>query len=98
MYVYGFRDINEKTMYFCFNEMTELTELLETNDIDKLKYELVPLVQTKDYKTINALLRRHPNTCMYNTREINEEILCDYRHCTKQKDALKFDSKPRARV
>lgn len=44
--------------------MTKFTELFTTNDMDKLKCELALLVQTEDYKTINVLLRRNPNTCI----------------------------------
>ena len=36
--------------------MTTLTELFTMNDMDKLKYELARLVESKDYKTVNTLL------------------------------------------
>lgn len=42
------------------------------NDMDKLKYELARLVESTDYKTVNTLFRRNPNTWKFNTREINE--------------------------
>ena len=74
--------------------MTELTELFAMNDMDKLKYELARLVKSKDYKTLNTLLRRNPNTWKFDTRELNEEILCNDRHFTKRKGVLKFETKP----
>ena len=43
--------------------------------MDRLKSELTPMVPTKDYKTINVLLRRNLNTWINETRELNEEIL-----------------------
>ena len=60
--------------------MTALTELFAMNDMNKLKYELARLVESKDYKTVNTLLRRNPNTWKFNTRELNEEIPCEDRH------------------
>ena len=74
--------------------MTELTELFQTTDMDKLKRELARLVESKDYKSINTLLRRNPNTWLFNTRDLNEEIPCDDRHFTKRKGVMKFESKP----
>mgnify|MGYP001129580393 CR=1 FL=1 len=74
--------------------MTELTELFATDDMNKLKQELDRLVRTKDYKTINTLLRRNPNIWALNTRELNEEIPCADRHFTKRKGIMKFESKP----
>ena len=47
--------------------MAASTELFETCDMNKLKHELAHLVKSKDYETINMLLRRNPNT-----RELNE--------------------------
>ncbi|KAK8838231.1 hypothetical protein M9Y10_035651 [Tritrichomonas musculus] len=73
-------------------------ELFATNDMDKLKCELALLVQTENYKTINVLLRRNPNTMMVNTGGINEEIQRDDRSFTKRKGVLKFESEPRPRV
>ena len=35
--------------------MTLLTELFTMNDMNKLKYELVRLIELKDYKTVNTL-------------------------------------------
>lgn len=84
-------------LYFC-KEMTKFTELFATNDMDKLKCELALLVQTENYKTINVLLRRNPNTMMVNTGGINEEIQRDDRSFTKRKGVLKFESEPRPRV
>lgn len=78
--------------------MTELTELFKMDDMDKLKCELALLVQTENYKTINVLLRRNPNTMMVNTGGINEEIQRDDRSFTKRKGVLKFESEPRPRV
>ena len=74
--------------------MTELTELFTMDDMNKLKCELARLVRSKDYKTVNTLLRRNPNTWKFDTRELNEEILCDDRHFTKRKGVLKFETKP----
>ena len=65
--------------------MTTLTELFAMNDMDKLKHELARLIISKDYKTVNTLLRRNPNTSLFNTRELNEEIQCDEKHFTKRK-------------
>lgn len=42
--------------------MTTLTELFTTNDMDKLMYEITPLVESEDYKTVKILLRRNQNT------------------------------------
>ncbi len=64
------------------------------DDMNKLKCELARLVRSKDYKTVNTLLRRNPNTWKFDTRELNEEILCDERHFTKRKGVLKFETKP----
>ena len=74
--------------------MTELTELFEMSDMNKLKYELSRLVRAKDYKTVNTLLRRNPNTWLFNTRELNEEIPCNDKHFTKRKGVMKFESRP----
>ena len=78
--------------------MTELTELFEMNDMNKLKYELSRLVKAKDYKTVNTLLRRNPNTWLFDTRTLNEEIPCDDKHFTKRKGVMKFETRPRRRV
>ena len=72
--------------------MTELTELFTTNDMDKLKRELARLVKAIDYKAINTLLRRNPNTRLFDTRELNEEIPCKERHFVKRKGVLKFET------
>ncbi len=46
--------------------MTELTELFEMNDMNKLKYELSRLVMAKDYKTVDTLLRLiKRNNCIH---------------------------------
>ena len=74
--------------------MTALTELFQTNDMNKLKQELAHLVEMKDYKTINVLLRRNTNTWLFNTRELNEEIPCNERHFTKRKGVMKFECRP----
>ena len=78
--------------------MTELTELFEMNDMNKLKYELSRLVKAKDYKTVNTLLRCNPNTWLFDTRTLNEEIPCDDKHFTKRKGVMKFETRPRRRV
>ena len=78
--------------------MTELTELFEMNDMNKLKYEISRLVKAKDYKTVNTLLRRNPNTWLFDTRALNEEIPCDDKHFTKRKGVMKFETRPRRRV
>ena len=73
--------------------MTELTELFTTNDMIKLKQELARLVRFKKYKTLNTLFRRNPNITIFNTRELNEEILCDDRYFTKCKVEIKFETR-----
>ena len=78
--------------------MTELSELFEMNDMNKLKNELSRLVKAKDYKTVNTLLRRNPNTWLFDTRTLNEEIPCDDKHFLKRKGVMKFESRPRRRV
>ena len=75
--------------------MTELTELFTTDDMNKLKHELSRLIGSKDYKTVNTLLRRNPNTWKFNTRELNEEISCADKHFTKRKGVMKFETRPR---
>ena len=75
--------------------MTELTELFAADDMNKLKHELSRLIGSKDYKTVNTLLRRNPNTWKFNTRELNEEIPCADKHFTKRKGVMKFETKPR---
>lgn len=75
--------------------MTELTELLEMNDMNKLKYELSRLVKAKDYKTVNILLCRNPNTWLFDTKEINEEIPCDDKHFLRCKGVMKFEFRSR---
>ena len=55
--------------------MTALTELFTMNDMNMLKYELARLVESKDYKTVNTLLSRNPNTWLFNTCEFNEDSL-----------------------
>lgn len=44
--------------------MTTLTEFFTTNNIDKLKYELAQLVESKDYKIVNKLLSRNTNALL----------------------------------
>ena len=75
--------------------MTVLTELFQTSDMNKLKQEIARLVELKNYKAINALLRRIKNKWSFNTRELNEEIQCDERHFTKRKSGMKFEYQPR---
>ena len=75
--------------------MTPLTELFAMNDMDKLKHELARLIESKDYKTVNTLLRRNPNTWKFDTRSLNEEIPCDEKHFTKRKGVMKFETRPR---
>ena len=82
-------------MYFCCKEMTALTELFATDDMDRLKHELARLVGSKDYKAINVLLRRNSNIWKFDTRELNEEIPCDERHFTKRKGVMKFETRPK---
>ena len=74
--------------------MTALTELFACDDMNKLKHELARLIESKDYKTVNTLLRRNPNTWKFNTRELNEEIPCDDKHFTKRKGVMKFETRP----
>ena len=74
--------------------MTALTELFATDDMNKLKRELARLVESKDYKTINVLLRRNQNIWKFDTRELNEEIPCDVKHFTKRKGVMKFEYRP----
>lgn len=69
--------------------MTVLTDLFQTNDMIKLKRGLVHLAKSKDYKTINSLLRRHPNILAFNTRKFNEEIQRNEKHFTKRKCVMK---------
>ena len=45
------------------------------NDMDKLKIELTRIVESEEYKTVNTLLRRNPNTWLFNTCEFNEDSL-----------------------
>ena len=75
--------------------MTELTELFATDDMNKLKHELSRLIGSKDYKTVNTLLRRNPNTWKFNTRELNEEIPCADRDFTMRKGVMKCETRPR---
>lgn len=72
--------------------MTELTELYNTSDMDRLKRELARLVKALDYKSINTLLRRSSNTWLFDTRELNEEIQCKEMHFVKRKGVLKFET------
>ena len=81
-------------MFFSCKEMTALTELFACDDMDKLKHELARLIISKDYKTVNTLLCRNPNTSLFNTRELNEEIPCDDKHFTKRKGVMKFETRP----
>ena len=82
-------------MHFYCTQMTALTELFQTTDMDKLKCELARLVESKDYKTINALLRHNPNILTFNTRDFNEEIPCDEKHFVKRKGVMKFEYRPK---
>ena len=75
--------------------MTTLTELFACDDMNKLKHELARLIESKDYKTVNTLLRRNPNTWKFNTRELNEEILYDEKPFTKRNGIMKFETRPR---
>ena len=72
--------------------MTELTELFTTNDMDRLKRDLARLVKALDYKAINILLRRNPNTRLFDSRALNEEIPCKERHFVKRNGVLKFET------
>ena len=74
--------------------MTALSELFAKDDMNKLKRELARLVESKDYKTINVLLRRNPNIWKFDTRELNEEIPCDVNHFTERKGVMKFEYQP----
>lgn len=64
------------------------------NDLDKLKCELIQLVELKDYKTANTLLRGNPNAWMFNTPELSEELSCDEKHFTNRAGAMKFETRP----
>ena len=39
--------------------MTALTELFACDDMNKLKHELARLIESKDYKTVNTLLKEY---------------------------------------
>ena len=71
--------------------MTALTELFAADDMNKLKHELSRLIESKDYKAVNTLLRRNYTTIKFNTRELNEEIHCDDKHFTKRNSVMKFE-------
>lgn len=42
--------------------------------MDRLKYELARLADSKDYKTLNTFFRRNPNASKFDTRTHNEDI------------------------
>lgn len=50
----------------------------------KLKNKLVQLIELINYKTINILLFRYPNTWMSNIRELNEDKLFNVKHFFKR--------------
>ena len=75
--------------------MTNLTELFQTNDTHLLKRELSRLTKEKDYKTINALLRRNPNVSLFDTRSLNEEIPQQEKHFVKRNGVMKNEAKPK---
>lgn len=51
------------------------------------------LSKSKDYKTINILLRSNPYTWLFNTRKLNEEIPGDEIHFNKRKGLMKCETK-----
>ena len=71
-----------------------MIEVFTTNDMSKLKCELSLLIESKNYKTLNVLLKRNPNTWLFNTRELNEEIPCNDKLFDKTKGVMKFEAKP----
>lgn len=64
--------------------MTELIFLFQISDGSKLKQVLALLVRSKDLKVGNTLLGCNQNTLMFNTRKLNEEILCKDKHFPKR--------------
>ena len=48
-----------------------------------LKKSIAKLVKRRDYKTLNALLRRNENVIMFDTRLLNEDIPQSDKHLTK---------------
>ena len=59
-----------------------------------LKKAIADLVKRRDYKTLNALLRRNENVNMFDTRLLNEEIPQTDKRFTKRDGKLRNVAKP----
>ena len=51
-----------------------LEELYTTGHLSVLKKAIAELTKKQDYKTLNTLFRRNPNTSKFDTRLLNEDI------------------------
>ena len=77
-----------------FNKNITLEALFITNDMALLKKAIADLVKRRDYKTLNALLRRNENVNMFDTRLLNEEIPQTDKRFTKRDGKLRNVAKP----
>lgn len=75
-------------------KMALRTELFETNDLNRLKKELVKLINEGDNKGINTLLRRNRNVDKFDTRSLNEELPQINKHFVKRNGIMKNEAKP----
>ena len=65
-----------------------LEELYTTDDLALLKRALTELTTKQDYKTLNTLFRRNPNTNKFDTRTLNEDIQQSTKRFTKRNGKL----------
>lgn len=66
------------------NTNVSLEERYTTNDMALLKKSIAELTKKQDYKTLNKLFRRNPNTSKFDTRTLNEYVPQDNKRFTKR--------------
>ena len=70
------------------NTNVSLEELYTTDDLTLLKKSIAELTAKKDYKTLNTLFRRNPNTSKFDTRTLNEDVPQKNKRFTKRNGKL----------
>lgn len=75
--------------------MTYLTlkELYSTNDMSLLKDAIADLVNKRDYRLLNILLRHNPNASKFDSRILNKDIPQENKRFAKRNDKLCITTK-----
>lgn len=69
-------------------KQVKLEELHITDDLSLYKKAIAILTNNQDYKTLNTLFCRNPNTSKFDTRSLNEDIPQETKRFMKRNDKL----------